>query len=142
MSGKRSRTKGVRWENEVATTLQTWTNVEARRRGSRGEARYGNLGDIVTGLPLTVQCKVGARPNIYRAMEEAREAAVRVLIEESHITIPVAFTRKNAAHSSQQPEDLVTMRMPDFMLMFSVWWKLHGKDGEWMLDEYPKEVEP
>lgn len=73
MGGATSRRKGVRFELEVCERL--------RRAGARcaertlHEPRDGNVGDVETDLPLVVQCKVGARPNPWAALEEAQEAA-------------------------------------------------------------------
>ena len=71
MSAKSVR-KGKVWERTVARDLTERTGNEHKRVLS--EARDGNCGDV-RGKRLVVQCKAGARPDVYGAVREAEEAA-------------------------------------------------------------------
>ena len=108
--GARSRRKGHRFELEVAALLTKATGLEHKRRLT--EVREGNQGDIETPLPLTVQCKVGARPNPAQALREAQQAAPK-----GHH--PVAITRTNGA-GKRPPTDTVTLPLEDFLEMLEL----------------------
>lgn len=71
--GASSRRKGHAWELEVCRRLRGAGAKLAER--TLTETRDGNVGDIDTDLPIVVQCKVGAAPNPWAALEEAEEAA-------------------------------------------------------------------
>lgn len=72
--GKLSRAKGAAWEREVAEKIRSTVGVEAVR--NLEECRDGNAGDVkCPALPIAWQCKVGARPDIYGAVEEASAVA-------------------------------------------------------------------
>lgn len=77
MSGAMSRRKGATWEREIAATLRD-DGWDARRNVS--ETQTGNTGDVwildSTGRKLAVvQAKSMARPDVWKAIAEAREAA-------------------------------------------------------------------
>jgi len=65
--GKRSRTKGIVWEREVARRLRA-IYPEARRGA---QSRTGSDAPDVMGLPWHVECKCGVKPNPRAAMEQA-----------------------------------------------------------------------
>lgn len=103
--GVLSRRKGAAWERAAAGMIQQATGVPCVR--NLEECRDGNAGDLKTGLPLAVQCKVGARPDIYGAVRQAAEAA----IPGQH---PVAIVRRNGS-GHRAPEDLAIMPLADFL---------------------------
>ena len=71
------RTKGHAWEREVARDLTAATGGLPHKR-VLVETRDGNSGDVrCPDQPFVYQCKVGARPNVKEAVEEARAAAAR-----------------------------------------------------------------
>jgi hypothetical protein len=87
--GKRSRTKGHAWEREVCEMIRDATKRDAKR--VLHETRDGNCGDIDTPhIPLAWQCKVGIRPDIYGAVQEARDA-------QGCKAYAVAVVRRNGA---------------------------------------------
>lgn len=73
MSGAKSRRRGHDWERAVARELSDLEYVEAAR--TLDETREGNVGDVRTNLPLSIQCKAGQQPSVWKALEEAIEAA-------------------------------------------------------------------
>lgn len=106
-----SRDKGAKGERELAGKLREF-GYDARR----GQQFCGANGDAdVVGLPgIHIECKRVERLNLYDAMSQsvrdAREGEV-----------PTVFHRKNHC------EWLVTMRMKDWMQMYS--------NGEWEGEE-------
>jgi len=107
--GARSRRKGVAWERTVAALLSEATGLDYQRVLT--ESRDGNVGDVdADGGALSVQCKIGARPNPYQALREAVEAA------GASGRLPVAVLRKNGS-GSRPPEDLAVLRIEDFVAL-------------------------
>ena len=73
------------------------------------EVRDGNTGDLVLPhhIPLSVQCKIGARPPIYAALREAEEAAG----PGQH---PIAIVRRNGSGATA-PVDMAVMPLDDLV---------------------------
>jgi hypothetical protein len=72
--GKLSRTKGHTWERRVAKELTQATGLPHKRVLT--ETRDGNSGDVrAEYVPVVYQCKCGAQPDIYGAVQEAAAAA-------------------------------------------------------------------
>jgi hypothetical protein len=68
------RSKGHRWERLVAQDLTIRTGFTHKR--VLNETRDGNCGDVgVRDMPFIYQCKCGARPDVFGAVEEACMAA-------------------------------------------------------------------
>ncbi len=116
--GARSRRKGAAWERDVARMFRD-AGVPAERNLT--ECRTGNAGDLElpAWCPLSVQVKVGARPNAYEALREARESAGERLV-------PVAILRRNG-RGSVPPDDLAVLPLDEFLdlvrgLRASGWW--------------------
>lgn len=98
--GKHSRTKGARGEREVVAILRAvW---EGAKRGLT-QTRAGNDAADVEGSPYWIECKLGQRPNIMGAMQQA--------IEATDGRPPVVFTRRDGESW------LVTMRAPDWIAL-------------------------
>lgn len=117
MSGSRSRRKGHAWERAVAAMIEEATGVECRRE--LREVREGNCGDVETDLPVAVQCKVGARPNLWSALAEAVEAA-------GVGDLPIAVLRRNGA-GSRPPVDVAAVPLPAFLRLLAA---VYGPDVE------------
>lgn len=108
--GRLSRTKGAAYEREIVRRLKD-IGIDAARNLT--ETRDGNCGDIVTPtLPITWQCKVGARPPIYEAVEEAYAAA-----KPGHH--PVAVVRRNRL-GRNAPVDLAVLPLDDFLELIAL----------------------
>lgn len=103
--GKLSRNKGAAFEREMANLLTTVTGSKHQRQLT--EVREGNVGDITGPLNLSVQCKVGAMPPIYAAVEQA-QAAGRVG------DISLALVRRNAG-PGRKKVDLAVLPLDDFI---------------------------
>lgn len=73
MSGASSRRRGHDWERRVARDLSELYGVQAER--ILHETRDGNVGDVGSNLPLSIQAKCQKRPSVWRALREAEEAA-------------------------------------------------------------------
>ncbi|HSW31894.1 MAG TPA: hypothetical protein VLH75_20590 [Longimicrobiales bacterium] len=116
--GARSRRKGAVFEREVAELFRQ-AGVPAERNLS--ECRTGNAGDLelAAWCPLSVQVKVGERPNVWEAIREAQESAGETLV-------PVAILRRNG-RGSRPPEDLAVLPLDEFLdlvrgLRAAGWW--------------------
>jgi len=98
-----SRQKGARGERQLAKKLREY-GYDARR----GQQYSGANGDAdVVGLPgIHIECKRVERLNLYDAMSQSRHDA-----REGEV--PVVMHRKNDC------EWLVTMRLDDFMVLYS-----------------------
>lgn len=71
---KMQRTKGHRWERLVASDLTARTGCVHKRILT--ETRDGNCGDVGSrDLPFIYQCKCGAQPNVFQAVQEASDVA-------------------------------------------------------------------
>lgn len=104
--GALSRRKGANFEREVSVALrQLAPSVRAER--CLVETREGNSGDILTNLPLAIQCKVGANPPIYAAIDQAIEVA-------RSEQIPIAVIRRNASARNRK-YDLVVLPTEEFL---------------------------
>lgn len=119
--GKLSRAKGASFERETANRLEMIDpSVKARR--CLIETQQGNQGDIVTTLPLAIQCKVGAVPPIYDAIDQAVEAA-----RGRADILPVAIIRRNAT-GTRARHDLTVLRTDDFLRLLRLVVDQHGQD--------------
>lgn len=98
-----SRQKGARGERQLAKKLREY-GYDTRR----GQQYCGSNGDAdVVGLPgIHIECKRVERLNLYDAMSQSRHDA-----REGEV--PVVMHRKNDC------EWLVTMRLDDFMVLYS-----------------------
>ena len=70
MSGKFSRDKGARFERACAEFFKRW--YPKAKRGV-GQSQSGDNGADVEGTDYWVECKVGARPNIQGAYDQAEK---------------------------------------------------------------------
>ena len=108
--GAMSRRKGVRGELEVAQLLRAKIpGLDAQR--SFHQARDGaEAADVDVGdLPLWIEVKRQARPNIGAALAQAVEA------RKDRPVWAVAFTR------ADRGDWLVTMNAPDFLDLLREW---------------------
>jgi len=110
--GKSQRRKGHNWEREVAKRLRN-LGLDARRNVT--ETQTGNTGDVHVcdaqgDMLMCVQCKNMKSPSIWKAMEEAIEAA------ESHgidWPVPVSIV-KRTAKAGGPVEEYAVMRLEDW----------------------------
>lgn len=111
--GKLSRSKGHAWEREVATLMSQSTGRRIKR--VLDETREGNArGDLdCADLPLTVQCKVGQRPNIANAVREAETATPKGYFS-------VAIVRRNGKNQHERNEDTATLPLEDFLELLQI----------------------
>lgn len=95
---KLSRTKGARGEREVVTLLrEAWAGIKRGLTQTRGGSDVAD----VEGSPYWIEVKIGKKPNINAAVEQAKSATDGR---------PVAvFTRRDGE------EWLVTMRAVDWV---------------------------
>lgn len=113
--GKLSRTKGHAFEREMATSLNAAVPA-AKAKRCLIETQQGNQGDLVTTLPLSIQCKVGAVPPIYPAIDQAVAAA-------KPGDLPVALIRRNARGGKKY--DLAVIPLEHF---WGILITLYGED--------------
>ena len=68
---KMQRDKGARWEREVARRLEAAMPGSGAQR-AMGQARGGGEApDVIVPGRYWIECKVGARPPLVRALEQA-----------------------------------------------------------------------
>lgn len=103
--GRLSREKGAAWERECAARLRA-IGVKAERNLT--ETREGNSGDVWTDLPLAIQCKVGARPDIYGAVKEADAVA-----SPKHDFAVAVIKRNGSRH--KPADELAVMPLDHFL---------------------------
>ena len=101
--GKAQREKGARFEREVANILKEVFGPRTIR--SSGQCFSGDTRADVDCPELWVECKVGKRPNIKGALEQAEEA--RALSGSSKICIAVC--------KWDREKPTITMRLEDFV---------------------------
>lgn len=70
--GRRSRVKGATWERALANFLKGVCWEDAKR--GIGQTRAAGEVCDVEGTPLWIEAKVGRRPNIKAALEQAEAA--------------------------------------------------------------------
>ena len=104
MSGSRSRRKGAAFERLVGHAFESIYPDACR---GVGQTQRGSTCADVEGTEFWVECKCGQRPNLYAAIEQAREAK-----DERPILV---VARKNAPHSHESPVDTATMLLSDFL---------------------------
>lgn len=107
MSGRRSRRKGHDWEREVARRLREIFGPQVRRglQYQDGAATP----DVIVPC-FHVECKVGARPPIIQALEQAERDAKPGLW-------PVAVCKQD------RKPPTVTMRFEDWLELLGAWWR-------------------
>lgn len=104
---RRSRRKGHDFEREIARRLSDATGLDYQR--VLVEPRDGNSGDVdAPGSAFTFQCKVGARPSVWRALSEAQEAA-----PESRT--PVGVVKRNGSGRHDPAEEVAILNLSDFL---------------------------
>lgn len=101
--GKYSRDKGARFEREVANSLKPVFGPRTIR--SSGQCFSGDTRADVDCPHLWVECKVGKRPNIKAALEQAEEASASAGSDKICTAV--------CKWDKEQPT--VTMRLSDFV---------------------------
>ena len=94
-----SRQKGARFEREIANILKPLFPTAAR--GGQYQSRCGGEAPDVEGTPFWLELKVGKRPNIHAAMEQARA--------ETDGRPPVVISKKD------RETTLVTLELEEFL---------------------------
>jgi hypothetical protein len=118
--GKLSLVKGHNFEREVAQRLNQTLGFsdqdEGRFKRVLVETREGNSGDVRSSrYPLVVQCKVGERPPIYDALDEAAEAALGDML-------PFAAIRRNR-RGKRPMKELGVFRLEDALMLLGGGWR-------------------
>lgn len=100
MSGSRSRTKGYNFERKMAIYFKEHGFNEARRGIQYRDG--AECPDVQGVKDFWIECKIGARPNIFAAMDQAVKAKPEDLK-------PVVITKKDRC------DILVTLKLEDFV---------------------------
>ncbi len=109
---KSQRDKGARWEREVAHRLEAAMPGSGAIKAiaqTRGGAEAPDV--LVPGL-FWIECKVGARPPLMRALEQAERDC-----PEGRGLTALAVVKQDR----QQP--VVVMRLEDFEEFIGEWWE-------------------
>jgi len=99
--GKYSRDKGARFEREIANKLKPVFGPRTTR--SSGQCFRGDTRADVDCPRVFVECKVGKRPNIKAALEQAEQAG------KNTDKLPVAICKWD------REEPIASMRLHDFI---------------------------
>lgn len=103
--GARSRRKGAAWEREVGARLSEATGVSFTR--NLEQVRTGGA-DLENELGFVVECKVGAQPPVWGALEQVQAA------RRDGDRIAFAVIRRNAA-KGRAKQDAVVLTFDDFL---------------------------
>jgi len=101
--GKHQRDKGARFEREIANSLKGVFGPRVIR--SSGQCFSGDTRADVDCPKLWVECKVGKRPNIKAALEQAEEA--KRSSDSSKVCVAVCRWDRDTA--------IASLRMVDFL---------------------------
>ena len=101
--GKYSRDKGARFEREIANKLKEVFGPRTTR--SSGQCFSGDTRADVDCPHIWVECKVGKRPNIKAALEQAEEAEANAQTGK----VPVAVCKWD------RQEPIVSVRLEYFI---------------------------
>jgi len=101
--------RGKEWERQVARDI----GKDAKRKL---EDRAGAGYDIVTDLPLKIQCKHGKQPSVHKAIEESSDACQ----EDEVGDIPVGAvkwlqSKKKDPENGRQARRLAVLRWADLV---------------------------
>ena len=105
---KSQRNKGHNWEREVAARFRRIFGDRVKRGW---QTRQGNDAPDVDGTPFWVECKVGACPNIYAAMDQADAA----LSKAGDVRAPLAVIKRDRRFP------LAVMYLGDFLDLVQEW---------------------
>ena len=114
--GKYSRDKGARFEREIANRLKEVFGPRTTR--SSGQCFKGDLRADVDCPEIWVECKVGKRPNIKAALEQAEEAEASARTGKS----PVAICKWD------RQEPIASMRLDYFIELLKIAYRGEGND--------------
>ena len=114
--GKYSRDKGARFEREIANRLKEVFGPRTTR--SSGQCFKGDLRADVDCPEIWVECKVGKRPNIKAALDQAEEAEAGANTGKS----PVAICKWD------RQEPIVSMRLDYFMELIKIAYRGESND--------------
>tara|TARA_R100001594_G_C3959154_1_gene244893 strand:+ start:338 stop:706 length:369 start_codon:yes stop_codon:yes gene_type:complete len=114
--GKYSRDKGARFEREIANRLKEVFGPRTTR--SSGQCFKGDLRADVDCPEIWVECKVGKRPNIKAALEQAEEAEASAKTGKS----PVAICKWD------RQEPIASMRLDYFIELLKIAYRGEGND--------------
>lgn len=103
--GRRNREKGKRFEREVAKMVREMVG-EAARRGEQAGGAYSS--DVVM-RDFWVECKVGARPSIHLAIEQACADAKAA----GSLRTPIVISKRD------REDVLVTMKFSSFAALLA-----------------------
>ena len=124
VSGATSRRKGATWEREIAAALRE-DGWDARRNVT--ETQTGNTGDVwildADGRKqIVIQAKNMARPDVWKAIAEAREAADK----DPDRPVPFAVVKRTAKPGGPR-EEIAVVEWSRFRGLLAL--ALGGRDG-------------
>jgi Holliday junction resolvase len=109
VSAKGARNKGSNYEREVASYLSEKLSLDVKRALLSGGGRHTGAADL-EGLPgISAELKRVEKLNVYDAMKQANEAAVRTG------DTPVVITRRNGVETG---DSLVVMKLSDWVKLY------------------------
>ncbi len=111
--GRSQRDKGARWERELAKRLDAALPVTCKRSGFTQSQDAHGAPDVDTGGVFWVEAKVGARPPVWPALEQAKEGAPEGVL-------PVACIKRD------RTVPIVVMELDDWLQLASVYAELRG----------------
>jgi Holliday junction resolvase len=108
MSGRHSRNKGLAFERDCVKLFKQAMPGEDIKRGLQSRGGGAEVPDV--DMPVFhIECKVGKKPNIRAAYEQASR--------DTQGKIPVAIVKDD------RKEPLVVMGLTNYMNLIAEWWE-------------------
>jgi Holliday junction resolvase len=121
MAGRGSKTKGDKYERELAAYINEKTGLESFRAPLSGGGKVGMTGgaDILGTPELFIEAKRVERLNFHDAM---RQAEKNVDITKSHSS-PIVINRKSRMNTG---DSLCLIRLDEFLKFYVAYLRLEG----------------
>ena len=108
--GKRSRTKGAAFERKLAARFRA-EGIDAKR-GFQARGGGREAADVETALPLHIEAKCGARPNVWAAWAQATCDAA-----DGHV--PVVVLHRDQAKPGAGAVELMVLPLDEGLRMLA-----------------------
>lgn len=121
MGGRGSKTKGDKYERELAAYINEKTGLESFRAPLSGGGKVGMVGgaDILGTPELFIEAKRVERLNFHDAM---RQAEKNLDITKSHSS-PIVINRKSRMNTG---DSLCLIRLDEFLKFYVAYLRLEG----------------
>ena len=117
--GKLNRQRGNAWAVEVAHRVNDMVEGADARRGLQGQGEHDtHIPDVVSNLPLYIECKTGLKVSIGNALEQVAACAPK----GQYRAVVVRDRSRNDPENPQKRMEYVAMPLDDWLELVGVWW--------------------